>query len=94
KDELDRFRISDLIVPADGRVLITLKNNNSSMALMHTQTNFSLKPGETLYFSDQDCNIISVVPVLALNIGQSLSAGVDGKYHIGPVTQLKDNIQR
>ena len=62
--------------------MIVFKDNKDTSALMKHQANFSLKIGETLYFSDPDMNTVSVVPVLELDEGKMLSLGKDGKYHI------------
>lgn len=87
-DKLDRYTIPDMEIPAGGTSVIVFKNNNETTALMRYQTNFSLKTGETLYFSDELQNIISSVPVLELDEGRSLRYGADGKYHINAVTDV------
>ncbi|MBO6232134.1 MAG: CotH kinase family protein [Ruminiclostridium sp.] len=88
KNEPDRYTIPDTDIPAGGSTVIVLKNNNDTTALMKHQTNFSLKTGETLYFSDKDMNVISEVPVLELKEGRSLIRGDDGRYHIGSVSAV------
>ena len=74
-------------IPAGGVVTIVCKNNKEQSALMKHQANFSLKTGETLYFSDPDLNIISKVPVLEMSPDESLSLGADGLYYTGIVTE-------
>ena len=88
-DKPERYTIPDTEIPAGETVMIVLKNNSETSALMKHQTNFNLKVGETLYFSDADGNMISVVPVLEMDEASSLSLGTDGLYHIGIVTEGK-----
>lgn len=86
-DMPDRYTIPDTEIPAGETVMIVCKNNSEQSALMKHQTNFNLKIGETLYFSDPDCNIISSVPILEMTPDKSLSLGIDGMYHIGAVSE-------
>ena len=81
-DKPDRWTFPDMEIPAGGTAVIVTKNNNDTSALMHHQTNFSLKTGETLYFSGSDMTIMSEVPVLDLKENQKLVYGADGRYHI------------
>lgn len=89
-DELDfeKYRLTSLVVPAGETVVVVCKNNNETSALKRQQTNFSLKTGETLYFSDNEGNVLSEVAVVNMEEDQSLSLGVDGRYHIGTVTEM------
>ena len=80
--EPDRYTIPEIEIPSGGTAVIVFKDNKDTSALMKHQANFSLKIGETLYFSDPDMNTVSVVPVLELDEGKMLSLGKDGKYHI------------
>ena len=80
--EPDRYELPDTEIPAGGSVTIVFKDNNGTSALMKHRTNFSLKPGETLYLNDRKLNTVSQVPVLALSPGQYISLGADGSYTI------------
>ena len=83
----DKYVIPDVTIPAGETVTFVCKDNSGQSALMRHQTNFSLKTGETLYFSDADMNIISVLPVLEMDKQRSLSLGVDGLYYESAVTE-------
>ncbi len=87
----DKYKIPDLEIPAGGVVTIVCKNNSEQSALMKHQTNFSLKTGETLYFSDPDLNLISTLPVLEMSPDESLSLAIDGRYYIGIITEGTKN---
>ena len=89
KNELDKYEIPDMEIAPGSAAVIVCKNNRETSALMRHQTNFSLKTGETLYFTDSDLNIISSVPVLGISPDKSLSRGADGLYNIGVVTEDK-----
>ena len=87
-DQPDRYTLPDMEIPAGGTAVVVFKNNNETTALMHHQTNFSMKTGETLYLYDKDMKVISAVPVLELDEGKSLRYGADGKYHIDAVSSF------
>ena len=78
---LDKMTMDPMKTQTD-LLMSVLDDNKDSSALAKHQTNFGLKTGETLYFSDRDLNIISAVPVLDLEKGKILVLGGDGKYHI------------
>lgn len=88
-DQPDRYTLPDMEIPAGGTAVVVFKNNNETTALMHHQTNFSMKTGETLYLYDKDMKVISAVPVLELDEGKSLRYGADGKYHIDAVSSFE-----
>lgn len=85
-DDLRKYMIPDLEIAPGSTAVIVCKNNRDTSALMRHQTNFSLKTGETLYFSDKDGSIVSQVPVLDISPDKSLSRSADGSYYIGTVT--------
>ncbi|MBQ9383586.1 MAG: CotH kinase family protein [Ruminiclostridium sp.] len=92
-DEPDKYVIPDVDIPAGGTVTFVCKDNNEESALMRHQLNFSLKTGETLYFSDPEGNIVSAVPVTELAEGESLVLGEDGLYRIDIVSDGVHSVQ-
>ncbi len=84
---LDRYTLPGIEIPAGGVVTIVTKNNSETSALMKHQVNFSLKIGETLYFTDPYLNIVSAVPVPEQAPGRSLAIGVDGLYYESSPTE-------
>ena len=78
----DKFTIKNVSIKAGKSVTFVLQNNKDKSALAKYKTNFSLKTGETLYFTDKKNNVIASVPVLELKKGKALVLGADGKYHI------------
>ena len=87
KNDMKKWKIKDGKLAAHNTLLIVMKDNNEESALKRQQTNFKLKTGENLYFSDRDGNVMSSVPVVVMNVNESLSMGYDGRYHIGVVTE-------
>ena len=83
----DRYTFPGLEIPAGGVVTVVMKNNAETSALMKHQTNFNMKTGETLYFTDADMNIISAVPVMEMDPERSLTIGLDGLYYEDAVTE-------
>lgn len=88
-DELNlmRWEMPSVTIGAGETYTVVCKNNNEKSALKKYQTNFSLKTGETLYFSDPDGKIISSVAVVDMEENQSLSRGLDGLYKIGGISE-------
>ncbi len=88
-DELNltRWEMPSVQIKAGETFTVVCKNNSQKSALKKYQTNFSLKTGETLYFSDADGNIISSVAVVDMEENQSLSRGLDGLYKIGGISE-------
>jgi len=88
-DELNiqRWELPDVKIAAGQVFTVVCNNNSEKSALKKYQTNFSLKTGETLYFSDTDGNIISSVAVVDMEENQSLSRGIDGLYKIGGISE-------
>lgn len=88
-DELNmqRWELPNVKIGAGQVFTVVCKNNSEKSALKKYQTNFSLKTGETLYFSDEDGNIISAVSVVDMEENQSLSRGIDGLYKIGGISE-------
>lgn len=81
-DELDRWEIPSVTIPAEGELIIVCKNNNDASSLHKLITNFNLKVGETLYLSDQEGNIISKAAVVDMDERQCLVRQSDGSYEI------------
>lgn len=86
-EKLDKWEIPTETIPANGVLTIACKDNNEASALKRHRTNFKLKTGETLYFSDSDGNIISQVSVIEMDSDHSLTLGIDGIYRIDVVTE-------
>lgn len=84
---LQRWELPDVTIEAEGVYTFVCKNNNERSALKKYQTNFSLKTGEKLYFSDSDGHILSSVSVVDMEENQSLSRGTDGLYKIGGISE-------
>ena len=81
-DQLDKWEIPTVIIPAESEITIVCKNNNDSSALHKLVTNFNLKVGETLYLSDPIGNIISKADVVDMDERQCLVRQSDGAYRI------------
>lgn len=81
-DQLDRWEIPAVIIPAESEITIVCKNNKDSSALHKLVTNFNLKVGETLYLSDPNGNIISQADVVDMDERQCLVRQTDGSYRI------------
>ncbi len=88
-DELNltRWAMPSVKIKAGEIFTVVCKNNSEKSALKKHQTNFSLKTGETLYFSDSEGNIISAVAVVDMEENQSLSRRIDGLYKIGGISE-------
>lgn len=84
---LQRWELPNVTIAANGVYTFVCKNNSEKSALKKYQTNFSLKTGETLYFSDSDGHILSSVAVVDMEENQSLSRGSDGLYKIGGISE-------
>lgn len=81
-DELDRWEIPTVTVPAESELIIVCKNNNDSTALHKLVTNFNLKVGETLYLSDSAGAIVSKAAVVDMDEQHHLVRQADGSYAI------------
>ena len=84
---LQRWKMPAVEIKAGEVFTVVCKNNSEKSALKKYQTNFSLKTGETLYFSDSDGNIVSSVAVVDMEETESLSRGLDGLYSIGAISE-------
>lgn len=84
---LQRWEMPDVTIGAGEVYSVVCKNNSEKSALKKYQTNFSLKTGETLYFSDAEGHIYSSVAVVDMEKNQSLSRGLDGLYKIGGISE-------
>lgn len=85
--QLDRYVLPSIDIPAGEVVTIVTKDNSETSALMKHQTNFSLKTGETMYFTDPDMNTVSAIPVLEMAKDRSLTIHADGLYYEDAVTE-------
>ena len=86
-DRLDRFNIPTTAIAPKSTLTIAMKNNKENSALMKIAANFNLKTGETVYLSDSEGNILSKCGIVEMEADQSASLGIDGKYHIGNITE-------
>ncbi len=84
---LQRWEMPDVTIGSGEVYTVVCKNNSEKSALKKYQTNFSLKTGETLYFSDAEGHIYSSVAVVDMEENQSLSRGLDGLYKIGGISE-------
>lgn len=84
---LQRWKMPAVEIKAGEVFTVVCKNNSEKSALKKYQTNFSLKTGETLYFSDSDGNVVSSVAVVDMEETESLSRGLDGLYSIGAISE-------
>ncbi len=84
---LQRWAVPSVEIKAGEVFTVVCKNNSEKSALKKYQTNFSLKTGETLYFSDSEGNILSSVAVVDMEKNQSLSRCLDGLYRIGVISE-------
>lgn len=81
-NQLDRWKIPDITIPAESEFIIVCKNNSEESSLHKLITNFNLKTGETLYLTDPDGNIISKAGVVDMSEEECLERQDDGVYKI------------
>lgn len=88
-DELDlkKWALPRTEIPAKGTFTVACKNNDRLSALKKYRTNFSLKTGETLYFTDADGTILSKVAVVEMEETQSLVRRLNGTYTVGAISE-------
>lgn len=81
-DELSptEWAIPQHTIEAGGELLIVMKNNKTTDALMQLQANFSLKRRETLCLWDADGNLLSSVYIPSLAEGERYVLQPDGTY--------------
>lgn len=77
---LTRYAIPETTIEAGGELLIVMKNNKTTDALMKHQATFSLKEGETLILSDTEGNIIRSVLIPEIAEGGIYTLRENGKY--------------
>ena len=87
EENLKKWEFPACSVPAKGVITVSCKNNKETSALHRYQVNFSLKTGETLYFSDKEGDIISSARVVVMDEDKSITLGIDGRYRIGTITE-------
>ena len=78
----DRYALPEVTIGAGEELLIMMKNNKTTDALLQIQANFSLKEGETLTLSDSDGNILRSVEIPDIPEGGVYMLRADGKYYI------------
>ncbi len=81
----DEFSPTEWAIPqhtveAGGELLIVMKNNKTTDALMQLQANFSLKRRETLCLWDADGNLLSSVYIPSLSEGERYVLQPNGTY--------------
>lgn len=82
KNDLKKYVIPELEIPAGESAVIVMKDNKDKSSLMKHQTDFSLRPGETVYLTSPEGTTVSSVPVLDLTGKQHLVLGANGRYSI------------
>jgi hypothetical protein len=80
-DNLTRYELPDVTIQPGEELLIVMKNNKTTDALMQIQANFSLKKGETLILSDGE-NVLRSVAIPEISEGGVYSLQGSGKYSI------------
>ena len=59
-----------------------MKANKTQDALMKHQTNFNLKPRETLVLADADANILQSVDIPYIDAGRRYVLGSNGRFTV------------
>lgn len=77
---LTRYALPEVTLSAGETLIIMMKNNKTTDALMQHQATFSLKAGETLILSDADGNILGSVPIPEIAEGGIYTLRENGKY--------------
>lgn len=78
----DRFALPEVTIGAGEELVIMMKNNKTTDALMQIQANFSLKKGETLILSDKDGKILRSVDIPEIPEGSVYTLRESGSYYI------------
>ncbi len=78
----DRFALPEVTIGAGEELVVMMKNNKTTDALLQIQANFSLKKGETLILSDKDGNILRSIEIPNIPEGSVYMLRSDGKYYI------------
>ncbi len=77
-----RYKLPELVIEPRGELLIVMKNNKTTSALMQVQANFSLKKGETLILSDTDENETARVEIPLIPEGRVYTLHDSGRYYV------------
>lgn len=77
---LTRYALPEVTLAAGETLLIMMKNNKTTDALMQHQATFSLKAGETLILSDADGNVLGSVLIPEIAEGGIYTLRDNGKY--------------
>lgn len=85
--DLKKWELPRTEIPAKGTFTVACKNNEQLSALKKYRANFSLKTGETLYFTDADGTVLSKVAVVDTEENQSLVRRLNGRYTVGTVSE-------
>lgn len=86
EDNLKKWELPETTIPAQSTYTIACKNNEELSALKKYRTNFSLKTGETLFFTDENGSILLQVSIVDMKETESLTRRPDGNYTITSVT--------
>jgi hypothetical protein len=81
-ENLQRWSFSGAIIKPKSTLIVVCANNNDSDAIMRFQTNFNIKPGETVYLSDASGTVLSKVRISYTTKDESISLMPDGIYQI------------
>lgn len=82
EDDLRRWELPSHTIKPHEEMLIVMKNNKTSDALMQYQANFSLKSGETLILSDSEGNVLRRVPIPEIPESGIYTLGDSGNYYV------------
>ena len=86
EENLKKWELPETTISAQSTYTIACKNNEELSALKKYRTNFSLKTGETLFFTDESGNVLSQVSIVDMKETESLTRRPDGNYAITAVT--------
>lgn len=82
EENLKRWELPSYTIKPREELLIVMKNNKTSDALMQYQANFSLKAGETLILSDSDGSVLRRVPIPEIPESGIYTLGDNGNYYV------------
>lgn len=86
EEDLKKWELPETTIPPQSTYTIACKNNEELSALKKYRTNFSLKTGETLFFTDGSGNALSQVSIVDMKKTESLTRRPNGNYVITAVT--------
>lgn len=82
EENLTRWALPTLTIEPKSELIIVMKNNKTTDALMQVQANFSLKAGETLILSNNNGKVLASVPIPKLEQGSVYALLDSGKYGV------------